>query len=224
MRLGPDFEIHPAADGYDWVQGANRLQSLPAPGIPGAPQTDNLACALAAVTHLQDRLPVPPTRLRQAIADTRLAGRLQRLASRPEIWVDVGHNPDAVGVLARHLRGEVIAGRTHAVVGMLRDKAVEASLTQLHGLVDCWHPVRLPGSRAMAPDQLAALLRRLFGPRRVEPELEPAAALQAALDACGPEDRVLVFGSFLTVATALRNSVLRPVLDGATGDSLAARR
>jgi len=88
------------------------------------------------------------------------------------------------------------------VCGILADKDVEAIVAALAPQVRRWIAVGLEGPRAQAP---AALAARIAG-AGVSPVLataDVAAGLAQARAECGPGDRVLVFGSFLTVGPAL---------------------
>ena len=71
--------------------------------------------------------------------ETELVGRFQVLPGKPAIVLDVGHNPQAIRVLADNLADMGFFDRTHAVVGMLNDKDIEGALMPLKGKVDFWH-------------------------------------------------------------------------------------
>jgi dihydrofolate synthase/folylpolyglutamate synthase len=95
----------------------------------------------------------------------------------------------------------------------MRDKDLAAMLTRLAPLVDHWHFTDLPTARAARAEDLAATYHSLAlagpGPVTVACHADPAEALAAALGAAAPADRIVVFGSFLTVGGVLRNGVPR---------------
>jgi dihydrofolate synthase/folylpolyglutamate synthase len=132
----------------------------------------------------------------------RLAGRFQVVAGDPEWILDVAHNPDAARALALALAAQGRRGRTIAVCGILGDKDIDAIVRILAGHVDQWIAVGLEGARALPCAELARRIAAA-GAARVTAADSVAAGLHAARASAAPGDRVLVFGSFLTVGPAL---------------------
>jgi dihydrofolate synthase/folylpolyglutamate synthase len=87
---------------------------------------------------------------------------------------------------------------------MLIDKdAGEVALT-LQDTVDGWYTATLGGPRGRTGEQLAEVLRTAFGPAaRIASFSGVQEACRAARKGSVPGDRILVFGSFYTVAQAL---------------------
>ena len=126
---------------------------------------------------------------------------MQRLQSEPLVIVDVAHNPHSAAYLASQLRQIPGKGKRRAVVGMLKDKDMAGSLAELDGLISEWYLASLTGPRAASAEQLAAELGEGKGPAlRCD---DVSTAYQAALAASSPDDMVIVFGSFYTVADIL---------------------
>lgn len=202
-RLGVDFDFVERPDGWDYVSTGCRRGDLPLPGIPGPAQLGNAATALAVLEAAEPGLLVPDDAVRAGLRDVRLAGRFQQVGDDPRWVLDVAHNPDAARTLAAGLAAHPAAGRTLAVCGVLGDKDVAGIATALAGCVDEWIAVRLEGARALPEaalaERLAAALRR---PVLQQPSVADGCA--AARAAARPGDRILVFGSFLTVGAALR--------------------
>jgi dihydrofolate synthase/folylpolyglutamate synthase len=121
-------------------------------------------------------------------------------------WVfDVAHNEGSARVLAETLIERRGAGRTLYVAGMLVDKdaaqvaEILAPAVQADDLVIA---VTLGGDRGRSAEQLAAAWQpRLPAPVHCAESVEAGCALAAAW--AQPSDRVVVFGSFHTVAPAL---------------------
>jgi len=109
--------------------------------------------------------------------------------------LDVAHNPHAVATLAVNLDQMGFYPRTFAVFGAMRDKDLAQVVQPLLPLVTEWHVCGLPTPRAATPAELEQVLQ---GAAVVRHE-NPNEALQAALSAADPADRILVFGSFWTV-------------------------
>ncbi len=159
----------------------------------------NAVTVLAALESLG--LPLSEEAIRQGLANARLAGRMQQLQSAPLVIVDVAHNPHSAAYLAAQLRKMPCTGVRRAVVGMLKDKDMAGSLAELDGLIGEWYLASLTGPRAASAAQLAAALGSERGPATTFDSVGQAYA--AALAASSPDDMVIVFGSFYTVADIL---------------------
>jgi dihydrofolate synthase / folylpolyglutamate synthase len=188
-----------------WCRSGEKLikRSLAYPGLRGAAQLYNATVALAALEALADKLPVTMQAIRPGLIETELAGRFQVVPGKPAIVLDVGHNPQAIKVLADNLSNMGFFDRTHAVVGMLNDKDIEGALLPLKGKVDFWHAATLAGVRGTNSETLAAIISkaRLGGEVICHPS--PEVAMQVAKGRAAESDRILAFGSFYTVAGAL---------------------
>jgi dihydrofolate synthase/folylpolyglutamate synthase len=198
---GRDFEHAVDAHGWRWSGGGRSRTTLPRPALFGRHQYANAAAALAVLHALSDRLPVGQDAVRRGLLEARLPGRFQVLPGEVESILDVAHNPHAARALAAALATRPCEGRTLAVVGMLDDKAVEATLAALADGVARWFVAPLPVPRGSDPARLVAALEALDAD--VESCADVTAALAHATGTADPGDRVLVFGSFHTVAAAL---------------------
>lgn len=174
------------------------------PGLRGATQLFNASVALAALEALGDRLPVTMQAIRPGLIETELCGRFQVIPGKPSIVLDVGHNPQALAVLADNLGNMGFFNRTHAVLGMLSDKDIANALLPLRGKIDVWHLASLPGPRGTPAATLAEILAGLGVAGEVFCHDSPQQAMQAAREAAAESDRILAFGSFYTVAGALQ--------------------
>jgi len=201
IQLGNDFFHEAAEDGqWRWREVGTELL-LPALPLDAPAQRANAATAIAALRALPEELPA--SAFAAGIAQARVPGRLQRLERAGiEIRLDVGHNPQAARELAAFLDRH--PARTLAVYAALSDKDAAGVATALAGRVARWFLAGLePGTpRGQDADALAA---RLAGTPAAAGERFAgiAGALHAALEAAAPGERVLVFGSFHTVAEAL---------------------
>ncbi len=177
---------------------------LPVPALRGDYQLANAATALAALDLLHARIPVSAGAVRDGLLTVTLAGRFQVLPGRPAIVLDVAHNPHAATALAGALGDMGFFPVTTAVVGMLADKDIAGVVAAVKGRVDRWHVATLPGPRGATGAQLAdALVAAGVPAGAVRTHDDIRAALAAARDEAGEADRIVVFGSFLTVAAAL---------------------
>jgi dihydrofolate synthase / folylpolyglutamate synthase len=201
-RIGTDFDFVERADGWDYVGFGSRRRELPLPGIEGSAQLGNAAVALAMLEAVEPKLLVPDAAVRSALAAVRLPGRFQALPGRPEWILDVAHNPQAAQALAASLASRPCKGRTLAVCGILGDKDIEGIVAALDGQVSRWIAVGLESARALPPAALALCISQA-GAASVQTAASVAAGLEQARAEMQPEDRAIVFGSFLTVGPAL---------------------
>jgi dihydrofolate synthase/folylpolyglutamate synthase len=166
-------------------------------------QQANAATAIAALRALDIEL--PDSALATGVASATLPGRLQRFeVSGTPIILDVGHNPQAARELATWLRAVPADGRTLAVFAALADKDVEGIVGALEDAVSLWFLAGLESiiGRGQSVDEFAAKLAGTAaagGSRHAGVSV----ALEAARADARAGDRILVFGSFHTVAEAL---------------------
>ena len=167
-------------------------------------QLHNASSALAALEALAARLPVAMQDIRRGLSEVELPGRFQVLPGRPTIVLDVAHNPQAVRALSDNLGNMAFHPETWAVFGMLRDKDIRAVVSAIKDRITRWLPCSLPGPRAADAAEVAQMLREM-GITESLPQFDgAAAAFRHARVTANESDRILVFGSFLTVADVLR--------------------
>jgi dihydrofolate synthase/folylpolyglutamate synthase len=199
LRIGHEFGYEAEPDQWLFWGPAGRKFNLPYPTLRGGMQLLNASAALAALDTLQQRLPVSPEHLRRGLAEVRLPGRFQVLPERPVVVLDVGHNPHAAAALVDNLSHMASYARTWAVFGMLRDKDVAGVVSLLARCVDQWLVCTLPPPRGARAAELAQALRQA-GVHAVREFENPAQAYSAARSEAADSDRIIVFGSFHTVA------------------------
>jgi dihydrofolate synthase/folylpolyglutamate synthase len=188
---------------YHGLKG--RRTVLAYPGLRGGNQLLNAAAALAALESLDDRLPVTMNAMRRGLLEVEMAGRFQVLPGRPAVVLDVAHNPQAAGVLAENLSDMGFYAQTWAVFGMLRDKDIDGVVEHLKDRVDHWLLATLEGARGAPAEHLLRALRRVGIGSDAELFDTPAQAFHRARDRADGNDRIVVFGSFLTVADVMRS-------------------
>jgi len=218
--FGRDFNY--CGDRQQWAYGGRtqRRRALAYPVLRGANQLLNASAALAALEALQPLLAVPQQAVRQGLMQADLRGRFQILPGRPCVVLDVAHNPHAASVLAQNLGQMGYYPYTHAVVGMMHDKDMDASLRPLLAQVDYWYCTDLPdadarGARAAHLAGRIQALQAQAGQRddadadddaaSLTQHADPVRAFAAAQKQAGDDDRILVFGSFCTVGAVLQN-------------------
>ncbi|MFP5391989.1 MAG: bifunctional tetrahydrofolate synthase/dihydrofolate synthase [Gammaproteobacteria bacterium] len=204
--IGRDFNY--AGDKQQWNYGGRsmRRNALAYPSLRGANQLLNASAALAALEVLKLQLPVGAQEVRTGLVTVELPGRFQVLPGRPTVVLDVAHNPHAAAALGQNLGNMGFHRYTYAVFGIMEDKDIGGVIAPLAGIVDHWCVADLPSPRSADSGDLCARLEALPvgssapGERSVKAFASPAEAFVNAMSRAGENDRIVVFGSFYTVA------------------------
>jgi dihydrofolate synthase/folylpolyglutamate synthase len=202
---GRDFSFDCDGNHYRFRSPGSVWNKLPIPGLSGSHQHHNIATALMAVQCLQDRLPVQKSTIAEGLRSVWVPARFQCVVETPNVVLDVAHNPDATHALAETCREHPVAGRTIAVVGMMKDKALSESLAALVDIVNEWHLADLPPPRGATATALRDALAVLGTTNRCYVYRDVESAYHKALQAARLQDRILVFGSFVSVGAIMRH-------------------
>ena len=202
-RIG--IEYHYRQQESHWVWSDNqRTLNLPAPGLNDAHRHLHCATAIAAVFALPKPWHPNAEAITSGVAAACIRGRFQRLATAPEIIVDIAHNAEAANALATSLveqdKGFGIR-RTLAIVAVLADKDAAAMFAPFATLVWRWHCVSLPPPRGRSAENLLQECPRTASAFAFS---DIRTAYQTAQEVVEPTDRILIFGSVLAVAGILR--------------------
>lgn len=214
-RVGHDFSF--AGDKQQWgwaslpARGGRRYSGLAYPALRGANQLLNASGVLAVLEALRPRLPVTAQAIRTGLSLVDWPGRFQIVPGQPTLVLDVAHNPHSVAALAVNLDAMGYYPTTHVVLGAMADKDLAPMLARVAPLVDRWYFTDLPTGRAATASDLQAHWATLAGRKGAVAGAydNPQAALAAAVAAADPADRIVVFGSFLTVGGVLINGTPR---------------
>ena len=207
LAIGADFGYErQGAQWRYWGPGGKR-GGLPCPALRGEVQLGNAAAAITALDTLRDRLPVAAGDVRLGLLQAEVPGRFQVLPGRPAVILDVAHNPHAARALAENLRAFERGGRTLAVFSMLQDKDIAGVVEAVAELVDHWFVASTQASRSASAERLAAIVSAAAaGVTRCE---SVASAYAQACDLARENDKIVVFGSFYTVAAVLEAHAAR---------------
>ena len=200
--LGREFDLRRVGTGWRRRSDPDTAPVLPLPAFGGDEQLGNAAACAAVVERMADALPVSDVALAAGIERAYLRGRFERHTLDDVEWVfDVGHNPAAAERLRASLERLPPAGRTFVVFAAMRDKDVAGVVGPFVPLAERWFVTQGSADRGATAAELAALLQGA-GASRVSTAPTVADACAAARAAAQPKDRVLVFGSFVTVGAA----------------------
>jgi dihydrofolate synthase/folylpolyglutamate synthase len=201
--MGRDFNY--SGDKQQWNYGgrSQRRNSLAYPSLRGANQILNASAVLAALEVLKLELPVGAQEVRTGLVTVELPGRFQVLPGRPTVILDVAHNPHAAAALNQNLGNMGFHPYTYAVFGSMHDKDIDGVIAAMSEHVDHWCLATLPSPRSATASDLAAKVQSVQ-PDRAERTInifdDPGQAYANAISRAGENDRIVVFGSFLTVA------------------------
>ncbi|MES0326674.1 MAG: bifunctional tetrahydrofolate synthase/dihydrofolate synthase [Gammaproteobacteria bacterium] len=189
------------------------MKNLPRPALQGEFQIGNAATAIMALQALEARLEFSHEHIRQGLLNAQLHGRFEKLHDQPLVIADVAHNPHAVTSLVAQLQAQAVEGSTRVVIAMLADKPVDEVISLLLPVTDYWYSAGLEAearglSAQIMSDKIGHILNKnellAQQPSDVKlcAELTVKAAIEAAMRDADPEDRIVILGSFYTVAAA----------------------
>ena len=204
MVLGRDFSFTRMEQQWRFDGRRGKHHALPFPALRGSYQLKNASACLAALDELRDRLPLGQGDIKRGLLEVELPGRLQVLPGRPTVVLDVAHNPHAALALEDALGTMGFYDNTLAVFGMLKDKDIDGVIDIIQARVDRWFVATLSGERGANAQQIFDKLAARGLEHRVKRYANIASAFAAARAEAGESDRILVFGSFYTVADVLR--------------------
>jgi dihydrofolate synthase/folylpolyglutamate synthase len=171
--------------------------------------------------------------LATALTRIKLQGRFQlinqRTRQKPSVYVDVAHNPQAAQALSSQLKNtQVATQRTWAILAMLADKDSASVISELLDDVDCWCFAGLNGGgRGQSARAFFGVVKNSFSGDK-KPEMTQQNQHDLALNQCtmlsqtlflaedvkvacdmvlakaASDDRIIIFGSFFTVAEAMK--------------------
>jgi dihydrofolate synthase / folylpolyglutamate synthase len=196
LLLGRDFGFTSEKTQWTYWGPRGKRAGLAHPALRGKVQLRNAAAALCALDALG--LAIAMQDVRRGLAEVELPGRFQVLPGRPQVILDVAHNVEAARTLSDNLLDSGYSDQTIAVCGMLRDKDIAGVLRALAPRITRWHFASLPGPRGASADELAKAIDGV-----VEKFAAPAEAFVAAKKHAREGDKIVVFGSFLTVGEVM---------------------
>ena len=203
---GRDFSFELEDETWHWRHGETQLRGLPKPSLNSNNQVQNAAGALMVLDAISERFPVNEETIHSSLRDFKLAGRFQIIPAENPYILDVAHNQQAASALAENLGKLPIIGKTHLVIGMLREKNHDAVLGALLDIVDNIYIVSLECERGASAEDLMVSISRLdTQDKLLKSYKDVPEAIEAARMAARPGDRIIITGSFVTVGEATRH-------------------
>jgi len=163
--------------------------------VLGAHQAGNAALALACVRRLDAHADAALREAaRRGLCAAVLPGRVELLRRAPPVVVDSAHTGASAAALARALEA-VPRRRTHLVLSVSAGKDLPAILGELLPLASRVTVTRAEPHRSLAPQEVAAAVRRAAPAADLRVVPNPHLALRAAAEAQGDDELLLAAGS-----------------------------
>ncbi len=202
--INKDYSYH-RNENQTWSFNSSKLnwENLPIPSLYGDTQVSNAATALMGLLSIDDKMPVTRQSVDRGLNNINLLGRFQRISNSREIILDVAHNLDSAKVMVKNLQDLDPVAKTYAVFAVLADKDVDGIIDSVKGLIDKWFISQLDTERTLNCKKLQKILKQNCPDCNVQDYPSISEAYLAAKQAAGNSSRIVVFGSFLTVAEVL---------------------
>ncbi len=211
--INRDFIVTKTTQAWQYSAEGHELL-LPHLGMQGDFQLNNAACVVCATQYLNTILPVSLANIHSAFQSVTLVGRFYQIHTQPTIIVDVAHNPHAAISLAHNLKAMPCTGKTFAVFAMLADKDIDGVIHAVAQNINQWFVADNHSPRGAKALELSEKLIKSDPKSAVELFADVNSALTAACKSAAKNDRIIVFGSFYTVAdamsTVLQNTTSTP--------------
>ena len=166
-------------------------------GLEGAHQKLNAAVAVKAIESLTNQFPVSNNMIIEGVKKTRIAARFEKIIIGDKtVILDVAHNPAAVKTLVETLSENPV--KTVAIFSALVDKNIADMIELASGSIKHWFLVPIKAERSI---ELKALKDKFGNSESTTICLNMSDAIEQSLELEGI-DRVVIFGSFYTIADA----------------------
>ena len=202
---GRDFNYQLSDDNWSWQWGSVVHEKLPHPSQYNSCQVQNAAGVLMVLNVLDSRIPVAVGAIEKGLKNFSLAGRFQMLSEGIQTILDVAHNNQSAKTLVHNLKQFPNSGKTHIIIGMLKDKDRNSVLGELIEIADYWHTVTISNPRGSDSETIKNELLELGVNVPISENDTVADAFHKLKDEIGIHDRIVVTGSFLTVGDAIKH-------------------
>ena len=202
--IGKDFGYEAHHDSFDFLIDSTFVMNLPLPKLQGDFQLANATNALMAVKAMEDKLPLTEISIQKGITLTLLPGRFQEVKKMPSLILDVAHNPQAARSLSHNLKTHVVLGKTIAVFSILKDKDIFGVINELNLDIDDWFIAEIQNERAASIENISNTIQKINLSAHIEAFKNIQEAYQFASKEVTRNDRIIVFGSFFTVADIMK--------------------
>jgi dihydrofolate synthase / folylpolyglutamate synthase len=169
-----------------------------APALPGRFQLRNALTAAIVARLLAERgFPINDDAIAHGIAAAKWPGRLERLSTHPDLYLDGAHNPSGARELLKFWEENYADRRIFLVYGAMRDKAVDEIAGLLFPRADTVILSEPRQPRAVSAPLLAEMTSHHA--KCILVVRDPAEAFETAMKLASAEDAVFATGSLYLV-------------------------
>jgi len=203
--LNRDYHFNYLVNDEKWLlrTAKHEYADLPIPSLYNSVQVQNAAGVLMVLSAIVERFPVSIDSIQKGLREFKLSGRCQIVPDKAQCVLDVAHNPQSARVLVQNLQKFPICGKTHILIGMLKDKDRRSVFTELAEIADVWHVVPFDDPRSADCKTIIDEIISMKLSDEVMSYDSVAQAMDYIRNIVGPQDRIVVTGSFLTVGEAI---------------------
>lgn len=162
--------------------------------MAGLYQAQNAGLAIEVCRHLPESFHFTEEERMQGIRKAAWRGRFERVCTSPLTIIDGAHNPAGAKAFRDTVEKLLCGRRLHGVMGVLRDKDYETMVEILAPLFEDVVTITPSGERGLDKEILAGVWRKR-GCKKVSAADTVMAGLKKAMEECGEEDAILIFGS-----------------------------
>ncbi len=181
------------------------LSDIPKPPISGRCQKDNATGAAAIALLARQMFDLPDNAIRSGIEATRIHGRLQVVQESPQVLLDVAHNIESIREMADYLDRHPVGGKNIALMSVLSEKPIELMSEAIAHVFDEWHLCGIHDERGITARQLHRRVQPVLSENcSIELHFDVRSGFESILSRVSASDRIVVFGSFLTVGEVMQ--------------------
>lgn len=198
--FGHEFQFKKHDYCWDFISKETNLYSLPYPSMRGDEQIFNATLAIAILNKLKTNFPVSIAQIKNGLLQTALIGRFQVMPGVPQIIFDTAHNLQAIETMCRNMLKLQFAKRNFAVFSIANDKNWQEIVTRHAKEFNFWYLAPLENNKSAAVEEIKNLLLQLnVQSSNIVVSKTITESFMNAYQALKSEDRLICFGSFLTV-------------------------
>jgi len=162
--------------------------------LVGLHQVYNASVALKAVeVMIENGFPIQPGHIRLGLKNTFWPGRFELLRTKPDFYVDGGHNPDGIRSFVDTFQ-QIYPGRKAIVIfGVMKDKEYETMVAALSAITERFIAVTPDTPRALPAENLAKVMSVYC--QKVECSDTIREAVEKAMNLASANDIIASLGS-----------------------------
>jgi dihydrofolate synthase/folylpolyglutamate synthase len=201
FAVGKEFNYQKTETTWHWLLNDQIIfEELPKPALIGEQQYRNASTAIMAIELLQEKLSVKAPNIAQGLMNAHLMGRFQLINAEIPVLLDVGHNPQAVRMLAAGLERYFPNQRIHAIFAMMKDKDIGGVVKIMQPYISNWYIAPLDHSRIAEHSVIAEVLKKQKIKNLAYGFTDFTETFNKALENARQGDLILIFGSFFLVS------------------------